>query len=99
MEPTVERKHIGATHDVCGGRPRIAGHRTRVQGILLLTEQGQSPDEIVSAYPQFSLADVHAALAYYYDHREEIDEQIRADDGLIEQLRGQSKPGPLPSFE
>ena len=95
MEPILERKHIEVTPSVCGGKPRIAGHRIRVQDILLLTEQGQSPDEIVSSYPQLSLADVHAALAYYYDHREEIDEQIRADEAAIEKLRGQLPRGPL----
>lgn len=38
-----------------------------------------SPDEIVSQVPSITLADVHAALAYYYDHREEIQEEIRAE--------------------
>jgi uncharacterized protein (DUF433 family) len=45
--------HIVKTPGVCGEKPRIAGHRIRVQDIVVLHEQqGQSPDEIVSAYPQ-----------------------------------------------
>ena len=64
---------IVKTSGVCGGKPRIAGRRIRVQDIVVLHEQqGQSPDEIVSAYPQLSLAKVYAALAYYHDHREDI---------------------------
>jgi hypothetical protein len=40
---------------------------------------GMSPDEIVSAYPTITLSDVHAALAYYYDNREQINVSIRED--------------------
>jgi uncharacterized protein (DUF433 family) len=95
MEPTLERKHIESTPGICGGQPRIAGHRIRVQDIVLWTEQGQSPDEIVSSFPQLSLADVHAALTYYYDHRDEIDRQIREDDEFIAKNKAELGSGPL----
>jgi len=76
----VIREHIEATPGVCGGRPRIAGHRIRVMDLVVLHEQrGLTPDEIISAYPSLTLADVHAALAYYFDHREEIQRDL-ADD-------------------
>jgi hypothetical protein len=39
-----------------------------------------SPDEIVSAYPSLTPSDVYAALAYYHDHRADIDADIKADD-------------------
>lgn len=81
-------EHIEATPGVCGGKPRIAGHRIRVQDVVVWHEcQGQSPDEIVARFPQLSLADVHAALAYYFDHREEIRQQIEDDKAVAEQLR------------
>ena len=80
MQPTTENRHIEVTPDVCGGRARIVGHRIRVQDIVLWTEQGQAPDQIVSDFPQLSLADVYGALTYYHDHREEIDRQIWQDD-------------------
>lgn len=54
MELSTELKHIESTTGVCGGRPRIAGRRIRVQDVVLWTEQGQSPDEIVS-YPITSI--------------------------------------------
>lgn len=81
-------ERIEATPGVCGGRPRIAGHRIRVQDIAAWHElQGMTPDEIVGGYPQLTLTDVHAALAYYFAHREQIEADIRADAELIERLR------------
>ena len=73
---------------VCGGRAHIAGHRVRVQDIVSWHEhQGMTPDEIVSHVPSITLADVHAALAYYFDHVEEIQEEIRADRAYAEEFR------------
>jgi hypothetical protein len=48
---------------------------------------GQSADEIVSSFPQLSLADVYAALAYYHDHREEIDNQMKAGEDFVKEMR------------
>jgi uncharacterized protein (DUF433 family) len=95
MQPTLEKTHIEVTPGICGGRARIAGHRIRVQDVVIWTEQGQSPDQIVADFPQLSLADVYAALAYYHDHRDEIDGQIRQDDQFVERMRAQSGPGLL----
>lgn len=80
--------YIVKTPGVCGGKPRIAGHRIRVQDIAVWHEQlGWSPDEIVSHYPQLSLAKVYAALAYYHDHREEIRQQMAEDEAFIEAFK------------
>lgn len=80
---------IVRTPETCGGKPRIAGTRIKVQHIAVWYErQALSPDEIVSAYPHLTLSDVHAALAYYYDHRDEIDEDIREGRRLADELRG-----------
>ena len=49
--------------------------------------QGLTADEIVSHVPSITLADVHAALAYYFDHREEIQEEIRAERAEAEEFR------------
>jgi uncharacterized protein (DUF433 family) len=71
---------------VGGGRATIAGHRVRVLDIVLWHEhQGLAPDEIVSQVPSLTLAEVHAALAYYFDHQEEIQEEIRAERTQAEQ--------------
>ena len=79
--------HVAVTPGVAGGKPRIAGHRITVQDIAVWHERlGLSADEIASGYA-LSLADVYAALAYYYDRREEIDRSIREDAEFIAELR------------
>jgi len=83
-------RHVLATPDTCGGRPRIAGSRIQVQDIVIWHERlGLSADEIVQRYAQLSLSDVYAALAYYYDHRSEVDEQMRAGDAVVEAARAE----------
>ena len=79
--------HIEITPGVAGGKPRIAGHRITVQDVVVWHERlGLSADEIASEYG-LSLAEVYAALAYYYDHREEIDRSARADEAFVAALR------------
>ena len=83
-------EHIVATPGICGGKPRIDGHRIRVQDIALWHERlGYSVAEIVAHYPQLTLAEVHAALAYYYDHREAIQQDIRNAEALVATLKAQ----------
>lgn len=80
-------EHIEITPGVAGGKPRIAGHRITVMDIAIWHDRlGHSPDEISAEYG-LSLADVYAALAYYHDHRAEIDEQMRAGQEFAEVLR------------
>jgi uncharacterized protein (DUF433 family) len=79
--------HIAIDADTCSGHPRVAGTRIRVSNVVLWTEQGKSPDEIVAAYPQLSLADVYAALAFYFDHREEMNQLIHADEEFISEMQ------------
>jgi uncharacterized protein (DUF433 family) len=83
-----EIQHITKTPGVCGGKACIAGHRIRVMDIVLWHEmRGYSPDEIVGMFPGITLADVHAALAYYFDHRQEIEADFKRDEELAESLR------------
>jgi uncharacterized protein (DUF433 family) len=73
---------------VCGGKPCIAGTRIRVQDIFVWHElQGKSADEIVSGFPQLTMADVYGALEYYWDHREEIRRQMQAETELVAQMK------------
>ena len=84
---TVLDRPIEITPGVAGSKPRIAGHRITVQNIVIRHEwMGLSADEIVAEYG-ITLGDVYAALAYYYDHRSEISESIRADEVFVEELR------------
>lgn len=73
---------------MCGGKPRIAGTRIRVQDIVIWHERlGRSADEIVSSHPQLTLAGVYGALSYYHAHREQIDEQMKQSEDFAESLR------------
>ncbi|MBI3693604.1 MAG: DUF433 domain-containing protein [Acidobacteria bacterium] len=65
---------------VCGGKACIAGHRVRVWDIVVWHEHmGMSADEIVAQIPTITLSDVHTALAYYFDHMEEIRAETRQE--------------------
>lgn len=84
--------HIEITPGVAGGKPRIAGHRITVQDVVVWHERlGLSADEIATEYG-LSLSDVYAALAYYYDHREEIHRAVGADEAFITELRKRTPP-------
>ena len=91
MVEAVIAEHIESTPGVCGGKPRIAGHRIRVEDVVVWHEQqGLSPDEIVAQFPQITLADVYAALAYYHDHREKIRESMRQDAAFADATRAKT---------
>ncbi len=85
---TSSAERITKTPGVCGGLACIAGHRVRVLDIVIWHEQqGLTPDEIVSQIPSLTLAEVHVALAYYYDHRREIQEEIQAEREQADEFR------------
>ena len=95
-------KHIVATPDVLGGKPHIIGRRISVRDIVIWHEHfGKTPDEISSDY-ELDLAQVYAALAYYFDNREEIDLSIaKADefDAMLHKhssLESRSRSADLP---
>jgi uncharacterized protein (DUF433 family) len=90
--PTIT-EHIVMTPGTCGGKPRIAGTRIRVAHVYHWHEvQGRSPAQIVADYPHLKLADVHAALAYFWDHREEVLAEIRADEEYVRELKAKAPP-------
>src|SRR5713226_3655314 len=94
--PAQDRVRIVSTPGTCGGRPRIDGHRITVEDIAIWHERmGMSPDEIVSAHPSITLSDVHAALAYYYENRGQIDAAIRESDRFVEVMRAKAPPSLL----
>ncbi|MBI1802630.1 MAG: DUF433 domain-containing protein [Chloroflexi bacterium] len=77
-------QHIAISPEARSGKPRIAGTRIAVMDIALMhLRLGQSLEEIAGKY-DLSPADVHAAMAYYYDHRAEIDLAIEQDAAYVE---------------
>ena len=73
--------------NVCNGSPVIEGARTRVVDIAIEYEiLGHSPDEIINRHPHLTLSQVHDALSYYYENRDELDRKIEQDQEFIGQL-------------
>ncbi len=80
-------QHIVQTPNIVGGKPRVAGHRITVQNIVIWHEHmGYSIDEIGAQYG-LTLAEIYSALAYYYDHKTDIDQAIADSETFAEELR------------
>jgi len=85
------------------GAPVIAGTGIKVVDVAVRYEvMGLTAEEIVAAYPQLSLSQVHAALSYYYEHKAVIDKEWKASlrraakikkkqPSILEQKLGQAK--------
>ncbi len=83
-------QHIEITPGVAGGKPRIAGRRITVQDIVIWHERmGKGADEIATEH-DLAISDVYAALAYYFDHRAELDEAMRESEAFVAELRRQT---------
>lgn len=78
------------------GRAWIVGANTKVIEVVCdKIAYGSSPEEIHFQYPHLSLAQIHAALSYYYDHKNEIDAEIAQQVKEYEELRAQAENSPL----
>ena len=77
---------IARTPEIRGGWPRVAGTGVTVQRIVGWYKLGLGPEEIADQLGHLTLAEVHAALAYYHANREEIESALAAEwaeaDGL-----------------
>ena len=77
--PQTDTTHVECREDVCAGAPVIRGTRFPVRSVAVyVLRQGMTPEEIVREWPHLTLAQVHGALSYYYDHQTEVDEDIAA---------------------
>jgi uncharacterized protein (DUF433 family) len=77
------------------GAPIIKGTRLRVDVIVANYIDGtRTPAEIAADYPPLTIGQVHAALAYYYDHKDEMDHQMAQDDRRDAELRTRLDQGP-----
>lgn len=78
--PKLDYRNIEQDPSRCGGQAVVGGTRIRVAIILGCYRQGMSVEEIVQQYTSLKPADVHDALAYAYDHLDEIEGDLMADD-------------------
>ena len=78
--------HIAQTPNAKMGRPRLAGRRITVADVASWhLKQGLNASQIARAY-HLTRAQVHAALAYYFDHKAEIDRQEAAARRLAQAM-------------
>lgn len=83
---------ISRTPGIRGGRPCVAGTGVSVRRIAVWHNMGKSPEEIAQTFDgHLSLAQVHAALAYYYANQAEMDEDIATEDAAAESLAQQHR--------
>lgn len=83
---------ISRRPEIRGGRPCVAGTGVSVRRIAVWHNMGFIPEEIVGKFGHLSLAQVHAALAYYYANKAEIDADLEAEEREAEALERQYRP-------
>jgi uncharacterized protein (DUF433 family) len=80
--------YIIQTPGVCRGKPRVDGTRIKVEMIAeWIVHGGRLPAEVQASHPHLTLAQIHSALAYYYDHRAELDASLQEGRRLADELR------------
>ena len=78
------------------GVPWISGANTKVVEVVLdKMAYGWSPEEMHRQHPHLSMAQIHSALAYYYEHQDEVDADIERRYRYVEELRAQQPDSPL----
>jgi len=85
--------HITVDDD---GVARVAGSRLKVVHLVAARKAWNwTAEDLAAQFPPLTLAQVHAALAFYYDHQAELDDALRQEEHLAEQLRDQLDDGEL----
>jgi uncharacterized protein (DUF433 family) len=73
----VKHPYVSVRKGVCGGKPIVVGTRIPVWALAGWLQKGYSAEKIQrEIYPSLGLAEIYDALSYYYDHKEEIDQQL-----------------------
>lgn len=69
--------HITTNRRIAGGSPIITGTRITIRTVAGYYQMGMTVDEILGALQHLTPAQIHSALAYYFDHQTEIDQDLR----------------------
>jgi uncharacterized protein (DUF433 family) len=81
--------YVISRKDYCGGSPIIKGTKFPVRSVVnYVLKQGLIPEELVQEFPHLTLAQVYDALSYYYDHKEDIERELK--EFTEEKLRPES---------
>lgn len=81
-ESPTAHPHIYTSPEMHSGRPTIRGTGIQVQTIVGCVRIGYSIEEILEGYP-LTRAQVYDALSYYYDHKDEVDKHIQANEEAL----------------
>lgn len=91
MDTIISINMISTNPNVRSGRPCIAGTTIEVSVIAIAKiVHMQTPDEIASDY-RLSLSQVYAALAYYYDHKAEMDDMMQQNRAFVEAFKAKQR--------
>ena len=85
MTVALKKEHypyIGSDPEIAGGKPIVSGTRITVRSIAGYYQMGMSIDEILTTMPHLTASQVHSALAYYFDHQEEIDLDLKESSDI-----------------
>ncbi len=80
---------IARSPETCGDRPRIAGTRVSVQQIATLHKEGLRPIDMLNEYEFLNLAQIYAALTYYYANQSEIEAYLAEEAAEYDRLVAQ----------
>src|SRR5438552_13124936 len=85
---------ITRTPDICSGHPRVAGTGVSVRRIVVWYKMGLIPEEIVRRIGHLSLAQVHAALAFYHANKDEVEADLAEEEAAADKLEREHCPRP-----
>jgi uncharacterized protein (DUF433 family) len=88
---------ISRSPDIRGGWPHISGTGVTVRRIAVLLKQGFAPQAIAERIGHLALAQVHAALSYYYANRTEIEADLAQEEVAYERLEREHAQRPQPT--
>jgi len=84
----IRHPYITINSKIKKGSPVIAGTRTKVMDIVIRYEfAGMTPDEIIEQFSHLTLAQIHDALSYYYEHKSELDEAYKKEQMFINEMK------------
>lgn len=88
---TYEHVHLDSQ-----GAPAIVGTTMKVVELVMAQiAYGWSPEELLFQHPYLTLGQIHSALAYYWDHKDELDADIESRRRYAEEERHKAGPSPL----
>lgn len=79
--------------DIRGGRPCLAGTAMTVHAVAARHMGGMSAEEILEEFPHLDLGRIHAALAYYYANKAQVEAELETERHIGEELAAKYPSG------